>query len=196
MGVSRAWHSLAQGYPELMTAGHNKRAALDAGGPSCFPFARHWPGTSEHGRSASVSMRLSITKLLLPILVSTFLCGRSHAANLVGVWRTEAAQLDNPTGHTNEIDGFYRVEFLKDGTFKFGQFIKGVGGQELPMPLAFGGKYRVVDSSHIRLEVSKSPATPSGGKLMTVSYSVSGDTLELQDLSEITKTAKYRRVKQ
>ncbi len=50
MAVSRAWHSLAQGYLESMTAGHNKRAALDAGRPRCLYLERNWPGTSEHGR--------------------------------------------------------------------------------------------------------------------------------------------------
>lgn len=85
---------------------------------------------------------------------------------------------------------------MKDGTFKFGQFIKNVGGQELPMPMAFGGKYQVVGSNHIKLEVSESPATPPGGKPMTVTYSISGDTLDLHGLSEITKTTKYHRVKQ
>ena len=47
MAVSRAWHSLAQGYLEPMTAGHNKRAALDAGRPRCLHFEHHCPGTSE-----------------------------------------------------------------------------------------------------------------------------------------------------
>ncbi len=140
-------------------------------------------------------MRISITKLLLPVFL-IFLSGCSHAESLVGMWRTDPAQWDNPTGHTNKIEGFYRIEFLKDGTFKFGQFIKGVSGQELPMPLAFGGKYQVVDSSHIKLEVSKSPTTPSGGRPMTVTYSISRDTLDLQGLSDITKTTKYHRVKQ
>ena len=140
-------------------------------------------------------MRLSITKLSLPVLL-VFLSGCSHAESLVGVWRTDPAQWDNPTGHTNKVEGFYRIEFLKDGTFKFGQFIKGVSGQELPMPLALGGKYQVVDSNHIKLEVSKSATTPSGGKPMTASYSISGDTLDLQGLSDITKTTKYHRVKQ
>lgn len=140
-------------------------------------------------------MRITITKLLLPVFL-ILLSGCSHAASLVGVWRTDPAKWDNPTGHTNKVEGFYRFEFLTDGTFKFGQFIKVVGGQELPMPLAFGGKYQVVDSSHIKLEVSKGPATPSGGTPMTVTYSISGDTLDLQGLSEITKTTKYRRVKQ
>lgn len=140
-------------------------------------------------------MHPSITKLLLPVLL-IFLSGCSHAESLVGVWRTDPSLWDNPTGHTNKIEGFYRIEFLKDGTFKFGQFIQGVSGQELPMPLAFSGKYQVVDSSHLKLEAAKSPATPSGGKPMTVTYSISGDTLDLQGLSDITKTTKYRRVKQ
>lgn len=140
-------------------------------------------------------MRKSITKLLLSVFL-VFLSGCSHGVSLVGVWRSDPAQWDNPTGHTNKIEGFYQIEFLQNGTFKFGQFIKGVSGQEVPMPLAFGGNYQAVDSSHIKFEVSKSPTTPSGGKPVTVTYSISGNTLDLQGLSAITKTTKYHRVEQ
>ncbi len=38
MAVSRTRHSLAQGYLELMTTGHKKRAALNAGHSSRFDF--------------------------------------------------------------------------------------------------------------------------------------------------------------
>jgi hypothetical protein len=140
-------------------------------------------------------MRIFITKPLLPVLF-IFLCGCSHAESLVGTWRTDPAQWDNPTGHTNKIEGFYKIEFLKDGTFKFGQFIKGASGEELPMPLAFGGKYQVVDSSHIKLTVSKGVTSSSVGSPMTLSYSISGDTLDLNGLTELTKATKYHRVKQ
>ncbi len=88
------------------------------------------------------------------------------------------------------------IEFSKDGAFKFGSFMKGVTGQELPLPLTFAGKYQVVDSSHVKLSVSKGVTVPSSGSPMTLSYSISGDTLELQGLSDITKAAKYHRVRQ
>jgi len=187
-------------WPNQSAASNRRPAGQSCGSDKLFATvaaARAFPAAVvELGRWASKSMRLSITTLFLSVLLSIISAGCSHAESLVGVWRTDPAQWENPTGHTNKVEGFYRIEFLKDGAFKFGQFIKGVGGQELPMPLAFGGKYQVVDTSHLKLEASKSPATPSGGKPITVSYSISGDTLDLQGLSDITKTTKYHRVKQ
>jgi hypothetical protein len=142
-------------------------------------------------------MRSSIQNLLLLVLSGVSLSGCSRAESLLGVWRTDPVQWDNPTGHTNRIEGFYKIEFLKDGSFNIGRFMKGVTGQELPFPSLFtlGGKYEVVDSSHIKFEVSKSMTTPSGGKPTTVSYSISGDTLDLQGFGDITETTKYHRVK-
>jgi len=112
----------------------------------------------------------------------------------MGEWQTDLVQWDNPTGHTNKIAGFSKMEFLTNGVFKLACFVKTVTGQVIPVPVTYDGQYQVIDVSHIKVEVSKNMAAVFGASGRTLSYSVSGDTLDLPGLSDITQTKIYHRV--
>jgi hypothetical protein len=137
-----------------------------------------------------------IKTLLLATALGVILLGCSHAESPVGLWQSDPVQWDNPTGHANKLDGYYKIEFLRDGSFKLACVITGNGRQFGLFPWELSGKFQIINADHIKMEVSKTPWPTTGASPVTNTYSISGDNLELQGLSDITKTTTYHRVKQ
>ena len=123
-----------------------------------------------------------IKQLLLFAILVMLSSSCSRADNLIGLWRTDLVKWDNPTGHTNEVNGYYTLEFFQDGYFKFGSWLKAPAGKDLPMPWVFNGKFHVIDAKHIRMEISKSKLSPTGGAPVTNLYTLSGDKLQFLGL--------------
>jgi hypothetical protein len=101
--------------------------------------------------------------------------GCTHAPTLVGVWRAQ--------------DSKATIEFLKDGSWKMAGATVTVSSNQVAVPMS--GTYKVADSNHIVMGVGmfgeKSP--------ITLIYSLSDDTLDLQTFNLDGEVKKYRRIK-
>ena len=140
-------------------------------------------------------MRTSITSVwLLGLVVSICASGCSGAQGLVGLWRTEAVRR-TPTGRTNIVEAYDTVEFLKDGSFKISGVITTDGDKRTGV--VFSGSYTLIDTNHVRLEVVPNSKRPDSKIPLTVSFTISGDQLEMDALtsSVVSETKKYRRAK-
>jgi hypothetical protein len=114
---------------------------------------------------------------------------------LVGLWRTETIRT-SPTGDTNKtVEAYETVEFLKDGSFNITGVMKLRDGKEVAFPT--GGTYTMVDTNHVRLELAPNPTRPDIKLPFKVSFTISGDQLEMGAISSsvIPETKKYQRVK-
>lgn len=141
------------------------------------------------------STRFTVNALLLSAAITVFLSTCSQAQSLIGLWQTDFVEIENPTGHTNKVFECDTAEFQQDGSYMLGAILKGSNGQVAARPWVINGNFQVVDTNHIKMQVSKSVLT-SGGRPMTNSYSISGDKLELEGVSDnITKRTIYHRVK-
>ena len=139
---------------------------------------------------------MGITVKILAPAFAICLCGCSHADGLVGVWRTSPVQW-NPTGLTNKVEAYETIEFSKGGSFKLWAAMKGIDGKELPLPIPLSGTFKIVDTNHIKLEISPNSSKPSDKVPLTVEYSLCGDSLELPALSPSVVNEKkvYHRVR-
>jgi hypothetical protein len=98
-------------------------------------------------------------------------------------------------GHTNVVETYQTVDFLKDGSFKMGSAVTTDGDSRTTV--VFTGSYTLIDTNHVRLEVAPNQARPSDKIPLTVKFSIVGDELEMSKLtsSVVPETQKYRRVK-
>jgi hypothetical protein len=122
-------------------------------------------------------------------------CSCSRAEGLVGVWRTEMARV-SPAGDTNNmVEAYETVEFSEDGAFKLTGVMKGQDGKEVAVPMS--GTYTIVDTNRVRLEIAPNSARPDMKIPLTVSFTISGDQLEMGALtvSVVPEKKKYRRLK-
>jgi hypothetical protein len=135
-------------------------------------------------------MRAFFTSSWLLVFI-VWLCGSAYssAQGLVGAWKTETVRTA-PEGTTNFFESYHTIEFLKDGTFKTGftLFTAETNKQEVRMT---GGRYSLVDTNHLRLEL-----VPPKNSRLIVKFGLVGDELELSQLPDITAAdIRFRRVK-
>ena len=142
-------------------------------------------------------MRFSAISVLL-LAVASLVCisGVSRADGLVGLWRTETGRI-SPSGNTNNmVEAYETVEFDTNGSFTITDVIKGKDGKDIKIPM--GGTYTMIDTNHVRLELTPNAMQPSAKIPLAVPFAISGDQLEMVALtaSVVPETKKYRRVKQ
>jgi hypothetical protein len=143
-----------------------------------------------------------IKTFLLSAVLIMFIPDRLLAQSLIGLWRTDIVQLNDPLGQTNKA--YDTVEFLEDGSFIMKSLMLKPavnGGDEGgdPISVAAYGNFKIVDDNHITLQVTKmkfgkGQLTPIVGVLTTNSYSFSGDKFELHTKIDNT-TSIFHRVK-
>ncbi|HWC61264.1 MAG TPA: hypothetical protein VHC44_16340 [Verrucomicrobiae bacterium] len=143
-------------------------------------------------------MRTStVLQALLTTLIFAFLCDCSQAQSLIGLWRTDPITVrGSRPGQTNiTAESYQTAEFLKDGTFKIADVLKGSNGKDLVIPQ--GGTYTILDTNHVRLEFISVPTRPDMKIPLTVSFTISADQLEMDAItsSVVPEKTKYRRVK-
>ena len=137
----------------------------------------------------------SVFKLFLSGVVALSPTIYACAGGLVGIWRTDPVQ-GNPTGHTNRVDWYTTIEFSKGGLFTAVTVMKGSNGQEVALPWKLSGTFKVTDSTHLKLNISKNLAGGTNGPPQTLWYSLSGDRLQLPPLLPIAnaETNTYHRL--
>jgi len=148
------------------------------------------------------SVHSVIKTFLVSAVLLMFIPDCSLAQSLIGLWRTDVVQWNDPLGQTNK--GYNTVEFLEDDSFIMKSFMLKAavnGGDEEgdSILLAAYGNFKIVDGNHITLQVTKmkfgkGELTPFGGGPTTNSYSLSGDKLELHTKID-NRTGIFHRVK-
>jgi hypothetical protein len=122
----------------------------------------------------------SFRHIIVVLLAATGCLICRGADTLIGSWRCET--ITNAT-----------VEFLRDGSFHLNAVDRAVG-REIVVPMT--GTYRIVDTNHIILHLTPaSSIAPSNTIPFTLSYSLSGDELQLQTLDVNWGARTYHRVK-
>ena len=146
--------------------------------------------------SVRCRMRNSVTPIwMLPVVVCLGACGCSGAQGLVGLWQTDTARM-MPPGHTNVVEAYETAEFLKDGSFKQSTVFS-TDGKKKQVLVFFYGTYSLIDTNHVRLELTPISVRPSDKVSVTVQFNIAGNKMEMDKLipSAVVETQKYRRVK-
>lgn len=144
-------------------------------------------------------MRNCVTPIwMLAVVVSLGSCGCCGAQGLAGLWQTDTLRSGMkryPGAHTFILESYETVEFLKDGSFKMASAVSTDGDKRTNV--IFSGTYALIDTNHLRLDVTSNQTRPSDMVPLTVRFSIVGSELEMEKLnpSIVPKTQKYRRVK-
>ena len=140
------------------------------------------------------TVRRPITYIWLFAIVAAVLFGYTRPQGLVGFWRTDKVRVSAPQDDSKTAESYQTAEFLKDGSFKIIGVIKGSDGKELAIPLS--GTYTLLDTNHVRLDVTPIPTRPDMKVPLTVSFSISGNQMEMDAItaSVVAEKTKYRRV--
>jgi hypothetical protein len=154
----------------------NQSGAADAG-LRFSPFLAQWSGAADLFRWATCVSVRPFFQTLVPWLVAIVLPACAWAESPLGAWRRGPYEWD-ATGHPVSV--WETVQFLTNGTFKITAVAKHSDGQEFTVPLTVSGKFTLVATNHIRLEVLGPKVLGSSNTVVTCSFV--GDRLEVPDL--------------
>ena len=109
----------------------------------------------------------------MAIVIPVCACAESP----LGAWRRGPYEWD-ATGHPVSV--WETVQFLTNGTFKISAVTKRSDGQEFIVPLTVSGKFTLMATNHIRLEVLDPKGLGASNTVVTCAFV--GDRLEMPDL--------------